>query len=218
MTEQNELSDIFRIRYPDFRQFTWRCKNPLKQRRLDYLLISDSLQHKVETISIIPSVQSDHSVLKMKLSSLQERKQGPSYWKFNNSLLYDNTFVTKMKEKIPEFCNESAELNDIMLRWEFLNYRIRQFSSEFSKQKAVERKASRSYLERKVKNLEIQLNSDCSEELLLEYNRSKDELESLYNYITEGIILRLESVGMNMGRSPLNIFLTLRREINQSLK
>ena len=41
-----------------------------------------------------------------------------------------------------------------------------------------------------MKNLEIQLNSDCSEELLLEYNRSKDELESLYNYITEGIVLR----------------------------
>ena len=99
MMEENELSDIFRIRYPESRQFTWRCKNPLKQRRLDYLLISDSLQHEVEIINIIPSIQSDHSVLKTKLSSLQERKQGPSYWKFNNSLLHDNTFVTKMKKK-----------------------------------------------------------------------------------------------------------------------
>ena len=50
MMEENELSDIFRIRYPDSRQFTWRCKNPLKQRRLYYLLTSDSLQHEVETI------------------------------------------------------------------------------------------------------------------------------------------------------------------------
>ena len=138
--EQKELSDIFRIRYSDSRQFTWRCKNPLKQRRLDYFLISDSLQHEVETINITPSIQSDHSVLKVKLSSLQERKQGPPHWKFNNSLLHDNTFVTKMKERIPEFYNESAELNDIMSRWEFLKYRIRQFFSEFSKQKATERK------------------------------------------------------------------------------
>ena len=81
MMEENELSDIFRIRYPESRQFTSRCKNPLKQRRLDYLLISDSLQHEVETINIIPSIQSDHSVLKMKLSLLQERKRSPSYWK-----------------------------------------------------------------------------------------------------------------------------------------
>ena len=54
--------------------------------------------------------------------------------------------LQKCKKKIPEFYNESAELNDIMSRWEFLKYRIRQFSSEFSKQKAVERKASRLYL------------------------------------------------------------------------
>ena len=75
MMEENELSDIFCIRYPDSRQFTWRCKNPLKQRRLDYLLISDSLQHEVETINIIPSIQSYHLVLKTKFSSLQERKR-----------------------------------------------------------------------------------------------------------------------------------------------
>ena len=66
---------------------------------------------------------------------------GPSHWKFDNSLLHDNTFVTKMKEKNLEFYNESAELNDIMSRWELLKYRTRQFSSEVSKQKAVERKA-----------------------------------------------------------------------------
>ena len=169
------------------------------------------MQHEVETINIAPSIQSDLSVLKIKLSSLQERIQGSSHWKFNNSLLHDNTFVTKMKEKIPELYNESAELNDIMPRWEFLKKRIRQFSTEFSQQKAVEMKASRLYLEKKVKSLEIHLNSDCSEELLLEYNRSKDELESLYNYIIEGIILRSRIiVGMNMGRSSQNIFLTLK--------
>ena len=76
----------------------------------------------------------------MKLSSLQERKWSPSHWKFNNSLLHNNTFFTKMNEKIPEFYHEPAELNDIMSRWKFLKYRIRQFSSEFSKQKAIERR------------------------------------------------------------------------------
>ena len=106
MVEGNELSDIFCPMYLDSHQFRWRCKNPLKQRRLDYFLISESLQHEVETINITPSIQSDRSVLKMKLSSLQERKWGPSHWKFNNSLLHDNTFVTKVKEKIPEFYNE----------------------------------------------------------------------------------------------------------------
>ena len=73
----------------------------------------------------------------MNLFSLQERKQGQSHCKFNNSLLHDNTFVTKMKENIPEFYNESAKLNDILSKWEFL------------KKKAVERISSRLYLEKR---------------------------------------------------------------------
>ena len=72
MVEGNEQNDIFHIRYPDSHQFTWRCKNPLKQKRPDYLLVSDSLQHEVETINISPSFQPDHSVLKIKLSHYKE--------------------------------------------------------------------------------------------------------------------------------------------------
>ena len=98
-----------------------------------------------------------------------------------------------------------------MSRWEFLKYRIHQFSSEFSKQKAVERKVPRLYLEKKVKSLQIQLNSDCSEELLLEYNRSKDELESSYNYVTEKIILRSKISCYEHGEKSSKYFLNLEK-------
>ena len=83
MIKGNELNCIFCIRYPYSRQFTWRCNNLLMQRRLDYFLISDSLQQEIGAINITPPIQSNHLVIKMKLSSLQEIKQGPSHWKFN---------------------------------------------------------------------------------------------------------------------------------------
>ena len=38
-----DLSDIWRVRNPTFRQFTWRQTNPVKLRRLDFFLISNSL-------------------------------------------------------------------------------------------------------------------------------------------------------------------------------
>ena len=59
MTE-NDLCNIFRIPNPQERRFTWRNKNPFKQRRLDFFLISDSVQELVVNSKIIPSVQSDH--------------------------------------------------------------------------------------------------------------------------------------------------------------
>ena len=38
---ENDLVDIWRIRNPDNKNFTWRQKNPIIQRRLDYWFISD---------------------------------------------------------------------------------------------------------------------------------------------------------------------------------
>ena len=46
-------------------------------------------------------LQSDHSPIKIKFKSLNAMK-GKGYWKFNNSLLDDNTFVQNMKSKINE--------------------------------------------------------------------------------------------------------------------
>ena len=57
---------------------------------------------------------------------------------------------------------------------------------------AHERKSRRSFLKKKVKTLELQITADSSEELLEKYHAYKDELESIYNYITESIILRSE--------------------------
>ena len=54
MMSENDLRDIYRIRNPDNRRFTWGRKTPIKQRRLDYFLISDSLQETVEIVDIIP--------------------------------------------------------------------------------------------------------------------------------------------------------------------
>ena len=40
---ESDLCDIYIIRNPDNRRFRWRRKTPLKQKKLDFFLISDSL-------------------------------------------------------------------------------------------------------------------------------------------------------------------------------
>ena len=47
--------DIWRIRNPEKRKFTWRQKKPFIQRRFDYWLTSDWLQDFIEETDIIPS-------------------------------------------------------------------------------------------------------------------------------------------------------------------
>ena len=208
---ERDLCDLFRVRNPDTRHFTWRHKNSFLQRRLDYFLVSEYSQEQIDTFDIIPSVQSDHSALKMKFSPLGERKRGPSHWKFNNSLVLDKDFVTAMKNKIPEFYQESEELGDDVVCWEFLKYKMHQFSMTYSKEKAFERKSARLTLEKKVKELESQIRSNSDEALVEQYNKSKNELENLYNYITEGIILRSEVNWYEYGEKSSKYFLSLEK-------
>ena len=105
---ERDLCALFRVRNPDTRRFTWRRKNSFLQRRLDYFLVSEYSQEQIDTFDTIPSVQTDHSILKMKFSPLGERKRDPYHWKFNNFLVLDKNFVTAMKNKIPEFYQESG--------------------------------------------------------------------------------------------------------------
>ena len=93
MMAENDLCDIYRIRNPEIKRFTWRRKTPFKQRRLDYLLISDYLQEAVQTIEIIQSVQSDHSAPKLNFCTVQNEARRRGYWNFNNSLIQDKEFV-----------------------------------------------------------------------------------------------------------------------------
>ena len=62
-------------------------------------------------------------------------------------MLYKD-FVTVMKNKIPEFYQESEELGDDVVRWEFLKYIMPQFSMTYSNEKAFERKSTRLTLEK----------------------------------------------------------------------
>ena len=87
---------------------------------MDYFLISDQLQEQIKTIEIIPSVQSDHSTLIMKIGSIRQEAKGQSYWKFNTSFVYDKSFVELMKSEIVKYDMELSEFSDPRIRWDYL--------------------------------------------------------------------------------------------------
>ena len=68
ISEDFDLIDIWRIRNPHKKQFTYRQKTPLIQRRLDYFFISNQLQESVVSIDIIPAICTDHSALYLKIN------------------------------------------------------------------------------------------------------------------------------------------------------
>ena len=111
---------------PNIRQFSWRQKRPkVKMRRLDFFLISDMLQPEVETNKFLCPLQSDHSLVVLKLRSAESAERGSGYWKFNNSSLNDAEFVTEMKEFMSQVIKKFDSFDDPRVNWEFLKYKIR---------------------------------------------------------------------------------------------
>ena len=103
LQSQRDLVDIWRIRNPSVKRFTYRQHKPLIQRRFDYILISDYLQDYTKHAGIIPAVLTDHSAIILNLSGSEGSQRGHSYWKFNKFLLSDNVYLGLMREKIDEF-------------------------------------------------------------------------------------------------------------------
>ena len=211
MMSENDLCDIFRIRNPETKHFTWRRKSPFKQRRLDFFLISDILQENIKSIDIIPSVQSDHSAILLKLSPATDGSRGRAYWKFNSSLTQDKYFTDSLKTQIPNFVREASAHGDPLLRWEYMKFKCREFSRNYSIQKSKERKLKRLSLEKRIADLENSISSNSSQEVLDEYHKCKSDLETLYDYITAGIILRSKTNWYEHGEKSSKYFLNLEK-------
>ena len=101
MKNDLDLCDPWRIKYPIKKYYTWRQPNPFKQGILDFFLVSSELLSLVHKSDIISGYRTDHSLVRLNLN-LNQIKRGPGIWKFNNSLLKDECFVSKIVKTIKD--------------------------------------------------------------------------------------------------------------------
>ena len=119
--------------------------------------------------------------------------------------------LKKTKSLINTVNAEMKNIVDLRVKWEFLKYKIRQFTRYYSKQKAVGRWDRKTILEEKVHYLEQRIKLDSNVELLKEYNEAKKELNQIYDYVTNGIILRSRTTSYEEGEKSSSYFLRLEK-------
>ena len=90
------------------------------------------MQCNVKSCEILHGIESNHSPVSLKISSIPESQRGPGYWKFNNSFLNDSNFVDSMRALINELISHHETEDDIRVFWEFLKYKVRYFAREYS--------------------------------------------------------------------------------------
>ena len=209
--ESCDLIDIWRVRNPNVRQYTWRQPTPLIQSRLDYWFVSDVMQDIISAVEISPAINSDHSAICMKISSNFNDMKGPSYWKFNNSLCDDKQYCDELATKIKDWLIKYDNVTDARLVWELLKFEIRGFTQTYSKKKARERRDKIRLLENELKSAEHTLCVNPSDDNRKNWDRAKSNLDDEYSYITQGIIVRSRAEWVEKGEKNSKYFLNLEK-------
>ena len=98
------------------------------------------------------------------------------------------------------------------MKWEFVKYKCRDLSTKISIEKSRERTSRHVELENRLAEVENIITTNASEEMITVYNNCKSDPEALYNYITEGIIMRPKSDwGYEFGEKLSKYFLNLKK-------
>ena len=116
-----------------------------------------------------------------------------------------------MKSKINETIPIINSYSDPRVGWEYLKYKMREYAREIAIKNARQRKKSRVELEQKVLNLEMDMTDNPSAEKIADYSTAKLELEKIYEYITDGIIMRSKSQWYEEGEKSTKYFLSLEK-------
>lgn len=177
--------------------------------RIDFWLIPHATIQYVSDISICYAPLSDHKAISLrmvgnKLSSGKVR----GYWKFNNSLLTDDTFKGKVKMFLHVLEDTSMSYTQ---RWEYFKFKIRELAIKRSKEiktKKYER------------NLEVitELNSLLTKSTLSTDEQTKLhelqlEIDHFYVDLAKGAFVRSRAKWLEEGKKTQVIFLPRKRGI-----
>ena len=178
------------------------------QSRLDYFLISTQIGNQISNCMIRPGFKSDHSLIQITFDILSSQKRGKSYWKFNNNLLFDKTYVSIVKDEIKsarQMCDNMENKNTL---WEFIKCQIRTKTISYAKALSKRNKEKENILQKKLESLEESLVDNSSN---AEYHATKIEWEYIQIKKAKATIFRSKSKCVESGEKNTKYFLNLEK-------
>ena len=184
------LVDIWRQNNQTTKRYTWSQPNPLVRCRLDYFLTSKNVSNLSIVSKILPAIKTDHSLIEITIK-LTGPPRGPGLWKLNTSILQDEKYKEEMKTLITTAWNELAGNDDLAVRFDWLKYKIRQFSIAYSKKRAKSFRKQEEKIGKEIENLDEKIcNNTISDQELIVYDELKKQLENMEEYKAKGAWIR----------------------------
>ena len=214
------IYDVWRARFPTSRVFSWRrvIENQLVQSRIDFIFISRMFTTFVKNIYYKHTAFSDHSfvVLNIDFSKIE---RGPGTWIFNNMLLEDDCFVSKINDLILKEKQCRLYEEDPLIWIDNLKYKIKRVSQIYAKNEKQKDKSEYFKLQNKFDKISYLAANNLKYDVN-EYQEIKANLQEYEHKICKGAILRSKAYWAIEGDKNSRYFLQLEkhRQENNSIK
>lgn len=137
-----DLIDIWRVKNPGEKQYTWSNRDRSLQSRIDLWMITSSLEPNTVEVKILPAVLTDHKAIRLtvRICSNDDKKYSGGYWKLNNSLLLHDDLKDVIKNLISVYWNLATSNAEFGKYWELLKCKIRSACITYGKRLALRRR------------------------------------------------------------------------------
>ena len=153
--DENSWVDVWRAINLDKFQFTWKGGKPITMSRIDYFIIPAHMMNFVQNCSIQPGFLSDHSFLVLDLK-FNDQSRGRGMWKMNTTYLAEKEYVDSVNEII-DYSQYRYDECDPALWWDMMKLDVTEFSREYSKNRARDKRIKKETVLQKIKTLEKKL-------------------------------------------------------------
>ena len=189
--EHYELCDVWRIRNPDTKEFSWyryygNNNNKFSASRIDYALVSKGVDQMVRNEMYLPGIQTDHRAFLITVFN-KKNQRGVGYWKINNEILNKEEYQKLIRNEISRVCLVKRGKSAIEM-WELLKIRIKTVTQSYCRSRAGTNILIIAQLSEVVNKLESEQPLNEADTKLL-FDSKKDLEEKIYER-TKSFIFR----------------------------
>ena len=213
ITQQNNLTDIWRDRNRGVKKFTWTGKNSPNtfiHTHIDKFYISSQLTPFVTKTDILSFSFSDHDLVSLTFD-VNNQPRGEGYRLFNNNLLEDGIFTTEIESFWTNWLTKKNEFNTPLKWWDTAKHNFKNIAVKRSTQLSKYQRHEHRRLEKKILHLQQRLaNGDNS--ISEAYLQAKNELQHYHLNQMAAIAARTKIQYTEEGEKSTRYFFSLENQ------
>ena len=152
LLSEYDLTDVWRSKYPDRRDFTFYSKNG--HSRIDRIYIQSTSMKSVSSVKHKSFVYSDHSSVHVTLKDGAEKESGTKTWCLNQNLLNDQDYIAKITEFWKRWQGQKTRFTSLLKWWDQGKRVIKTMSISFSRKISKQKNKILKSLYKRLRNAE----------------------------------------------------------------